>query len=213
VNNLYEVLGVATNASADDIKKSYRKLAMEHHPDRGGDEEKFKKITEAYSVLSDDQQRREYDFRRANPQPHHQQHQGHVNISDIFESMFNQRRGHQQYRQPPKKEQPQETLDRDIKFKLGATLDQIKNGATQKINFQRNEKCAGCDGTGGEERSECGICQGTGVETERDRQYIRQFACRMCQSRGIVFSNICQSCQGAGVRQVLDTVTVKIKKV
>ncbi len=92
MNNLYEILGVNTSASADDIKKSYRKLAMEHHPDRGGDEDTFKEISEAYSVLSDDQQRREYDLRRANPRRHHHQQQGHVDISDIFQSMFNQRR-------------------------------------------------------------------------------------------------------------------------
>ena len=139
MNNLYEILGVNTSASMDDIKKSYRKLAMEHHPDRGGDEDTFKEISEAYSVLSDDQQRREYDLRRANPRGHHQQ--GHVDISDIFQAMFNQRRAYQQYRQPPKRQQPQATQDRDVKFKLGVNLEQIKNGATQKINFQRSEKC------------------------------------------------------------------------
>ena len=213
MNNLYEILGVNTSASADDIKKSYRKLAMEHHPDRGGDEDTFKEISEAYSVLSNDQQRREYDMRRANPRRHHQQQQGHVDISDIFQSMFNQRRAYQQYRQPPKRQQPQAPQDRDIKFKLGVNLEQIKNGATQKINFQRSEKCEDCKGIGGEERRECGICEGTGVETARDGQFIRQFNCRMCHSRGIVFSKICHVCQGAGIRQVLDSVTVEIKKV
>jgi len=208
VNNLYEILGVNTSASADDIKKSYRKLAMEHHPDRGGDEERFKSITDAYSVLSDNQKRREYDLRRANPRQRHG-----IDLSDIFQSMVDQQRAYQQYRQHAKKQQPTATKDSDVRFKLGVTLDQIKRGVNQKINFQRDESCSDCNGTGGEGRMECGICQGTGIETVRDGQFIRQFPCRMCQNRGILFDKICNSCQGSGITRVLDSVTVEIKKI
>lgn len=207
MNNLYEILGVNTSASMDDIKKSYRKLAMEHHPDRGGDEERFKSITDAYSVLSDNQKRREYDLSRARPQ-----HRG-FSMEEIFQSMINQQRAHQQYRQNNKREQPKPTKDSDLRFKLGVTLEQIKRGVSQKINFQRDEECSDCSGVGGEGKMECGICQGTGVEAVSNGMVIRQFPCRMCRNRGILFDKVCNSCQGAGITRVLDSVTVEIKKI
>ena len=84
MENLYEVLGVNESSSADEIKKAYRKLAMEHHPDKGGDEEKFKKISEAYDTLGDDTKRIQYDNQRKNP------------IGSMFEDFFNQTGFHTQ---------------------------------------------------------------------------------------------------------------------
>ena len=77
MENLYEILGVNENATSDEIKKTYRKLAMEHHPDKGGDEEKFKKISEAYDTLGDDNKRGQYDNQRKNP------------FGNMFDDFFN----------------------------------------------------------------------------------------------------------------------------
>ena len=196
--NLYEVLGVQKNASQDEIKKVYRKLAVQHHPDKGGDPEKFKNITEAYNTLSDNNKRREYDSHGSRFQ------HGSGGFGDMFESFF----GHRQ-QQP---QQPQPTSDRDIRFKLGVTLDQINQGVKQKIQYRRNRTCNRCTGKGGEGKVICNICRGTGQETSTNGRFIHQFVCRTCQGRGILFSNICNLCKGNGVQQTIETVVVEIKK-
>ena len=196
--NLYEVLGVQKDASQDEIKKIYRKLAVQHHPDKGGDPEKFKNITEAYNTLSDDNKRKEYDNRgRAQ--------QGFGGFGDIFESFF----GHRQQRP----QQPQPTNDRDIRFKLGVTLEQINQGIKQKIQYRRNRTCNKCSGKGGEGKMICNICRGTGQESTANGRFIHQFICRTCRGRGILFSNACQLCEGNGVQQTIENVVVEIKKV
>ena len=198
--NLYEVLGVQKNASQDEIKKVYRKLAVKHHPDKGGDPEKFKSITEAYNTLSDNNKRREYDNRGRT------QHGfgGFGGFGDIFESFF----GHRQ----PQPQQPQPTSDRDIRFKLGVTLEQINQGIKQKIQYRRNRTCNRCSGKGGEGKMICNICRGTGQETSNNGRFIHQFTCRSCRGRGILFSNICNLCEGNGVQQKIENVVVEIKK-
>ena len=195
--NLYEVLGVQKNASQDEIKKVYRKLAVKHHPDKGGDPEKFKSITEAYNTLSDNNKRREYDNRGRT------QH-GFGGFGDTFESFF----GHRQ----PQPQQPQPTSDRDIRFKLGVTLEQINQGIKQKIQYRRNRTCNKCSGKGGEGKMICNICRGTGQETSNNGRFIHQFICRSCRGRGIMFSNICNLCEGNGVQQTIENVVVEIKK-
>jgi DnaJ-class molecular chaperone len=196
--NLYEVLGVQKDASQDEIKKVYRKLAVQHHPDKGGDPEKFKNITEAYNTLSDTNKRRVYDHKGSRPQ------HGFGGFGDMFESFFGQRQQRPQ--------QPQPTNDRDIRFKLGVTLNQINQGIKQKIQYRRNRTCNRCSGKGGEGKMICNICRGTGQESTTNGRFIHQFTCRTCRGRGILFSNICDLCEGAGVQQTLETVIVEIKK-
>ena len=198
MSNLYEVLGVQNSASQDEIKKVYRKLAVQHHPDKGGDSEKFKSITEAYNTLSDNNKRRDYDNRGSRPQ------HGFGGFGDMFESFFGQRQ------QMP--QQPQPTHDRDIRFKLGVTLDQINQGIKQKIQYRKNRTCNKCSGKGGEGKTTCNTCKGTGHETAPNGRFVHQFACRSCQGKGILFSNICHLCEGNGVQQTIEFVVVEIKK-
>ena len=200
MTNLYEALGVKPDASQDEIKKVYRKLAVQHHPDKGGDPERFKKITEAYTVLSDNNKRREYDNQRAGPR----NFGPFGGFGDIFESFFNHTR--QQPQRPP----PRSTEDREINFKLGVNLEQIKHGVSHKINFNRNKLCNPCKGSGGENKSICGVCNGTGTETVTNGRFIQQFPCRSCSGRGITFVKICAYCDGNGVQQITESVTVKV---
>lgn len=200
----YKVLGVSRSASQDEIKKAYRKLAMKYHPDKGGDEEQFKKISEAYGILSDEQKRRELD--RGRFVRHGSGPQGPFNpgFGDIFESFFRQ--------QHRPRQQPRETTDKDIKFNLGVTLEQIGRGVKQRIAFTRNVKCHPCNGKGGEGRQRCGTCGGTGMEVHRNGPMTQTFQCRACHSHGVVFDKTCGDCFGEGVVSVRDSVVVEIKK-
>lgn len=195
--NLYEVLGVQKDANQGEIKKTYRKLAVKHHPDKGGDPEKFKSITEAYNVLSDDRRRNEYDHQQTRPQ----------GFGSIFESFFNQSR------RSPTPQQPQPTYDKDIKFKISVSLDQIKEGVKHNIQYKRNKTCHGCKGKGGEGKMICHTCRGTGHETVTSGRFIQQFGCRTCKARGILFNDICHLCNGDGVQQKIESMTIEIKKV
>jgi DnaJ-class molecular chaperone len=197
--NLYEVLGVQKDASQNDIKKVYRKLAVQYHPDKGGDSEKFKNITEAYNTLSNSNKRREYDNQQTRSS------HGFGGLGGMFESFF----GYARQRQP---QQPQPTSDEDITFKLGVTLEQIKKGIKQKIQFQRNKICYRCNGRGGEGKMTCGICRGAGVETVASGRFMQQFSCRTCKGRGILFNDSCNLCEGDGVQQIVESVVVEIKK-
>ena len=199
----YEILGVPQSSNKEDIKKAYRKLAMKHHPDKGGDEDKFKEISEAYSILSDDDKRRQYEAHRQGAPPGFG---GFGGFEDLFNEMFSGGRRHP--RQQPKRR----TTDDDIRFNLGVTLNQIKRGAKQKIDFQRSVDCKECKGIGGEGKSNCGPCRGSGVETVMNRNTIHQSMCRHCHGAGHAFEKVCQKCRGAGMYRVKDSIIVEIKK-
>jgi DnaJ-class molecular chaperone len=200
--NPYEVLGVAESSNKEEVKKAYRKLALEHHPDRGGDENRFKEISEAYSILSDDNKRQQWFYEKANAQ---HQHDG-LDLGDIFNQMF----GGRQRRQQQQSVKP--TTDSDIRFNLGVTLAQIKKGASQRIEFQRRVKCEGCRGTGGEGKENCSPCRGTGAETFMNHHVIQQTRCKHCHGAGHKFKKVCKKCRGEGIYRVRDSILVEIKK-
>ena len=149
MEDFYQILGVNENASQDEIKKAYRKLAVEHHPDKGGDENKFKKISEAYDTIGDENKRSQYNNQRRNP---------FANMGgggfNPFEDMFNQM--HTQRRRS--------VPDKVIEVIIGA-LESF-NGSDKTINYVRESKCGGCNGNGGE-RINCGACNGEGFIIQR----------------------------------------------
>lgn len=193
MENYYDILGVNETATPDEIKKTYRKLAMEHHPDKGGDEEKFKKISEAYDILGDDTKRQQYDNQRKNP---------FGDIGSMFNEFFNGGGFTQRKSNAPEKV---------INVEIGA-LDSY-NSVEKTIQYERNIKCEPCNGLGGE-RMKCGHCNGVGHTTITMgsgffQQVIRQ-PCNACRGVGEVLKKVCNGCGGVGTKKQKDVVKFKL---
>ena len=208
----YKVLGVSEDANKDQLKKAYRKLAAQHHPDKGGDEDKFKEANEAYSILSDDQKRQQYHAMKNGPQ---------LNMGDFgdilsafvgfgfdpLSDLFGQRA------HPKRRKAEKDTSDKDIVFNLKISLDNIKKGADKTINFQRNIVCEDCHGEGGEGKQPCHVCGGSGVEVIRPNNFVvQQATCRTCGGMGHGFRELCSGCQGVGFHRIQESVQVEIKE-
>ena len=194
-NKLYKILGVSTNATDKDIKKSYRKLAMKWHPDRNNTKEaekKFKEISEAYSILSDKEKKNKYDNFGMDGM---KQGMNMPDPSDLFSMFFNQQ-SQQRHRQ---KEIPQQ-----IK-KLNFTLKELYFGCIKEFEINIKKKCKQCNGNGSNFIITCNNCNGTGVKTTVRRmgpmiQQI-QHACNSCNGKGKYpdKTKLCQNCSGEGL--------------
>ncbi len=151
MEDFYQILGVNQNATQDEIKKAYRKLAVEHHPDKGGDENKFKKISESYDTIGDEKKRAQYDNQKRNPFANMGGGGGGFNP---FEEMFNQMHSQRKRAVP----------DKIVEVVVGAV--ESYNGSEKNITYTRSHNCGGCNGTGGE-RINCGSCGGSGFITQQ----------------------------------------------
>ena len=203
----YEVLGVPTDASQDDIKKAYRKLALKHHPDQGGDPDKFKQINEAHSILSDAKKRAQHDAAQ-------QGFGGFGGLGDLFgggrspfgpgspfESIFGNRH-------PPRPRGPVQPV-----FKLRLTLDDIKNGVAKVAKYKKKVECTPCDGKGGEGKKACDKCRGSGVLMFRPQpNVVQQVNCPHCGG-GVTFDKRCGTCHGKGHKEVVEEVRFKIEEI
>ena len=203
MNDPYEVLGVNKNADTATIKEAYRTLARKHPPDRGGDVNKFKQATEAYSILSDKQKRYQYD----NPQPK-------GGFESIFGQGFNPFADLFSFHHPPAQQQVKvPTEDSDIVFNLKLNLEQIKRGTSTRITYHRNKICNACSGEGGEGRRGCVNCGGSGSQMFKpEPQIIQQIVCSTCHGQGIIFDNPCSICQTKGFVQMQEQVVVKLEQ-
>jgi molecular chaperone DnaJ len=196
MEDFYQILGVNENASQDEIKKAYRKLAVEHHPDKGGDENKFKKISEAYDTISDENKRSQYDNQRRNPFAG-MGGGGGFNPFDMFNQMHSQRK-----RAAP---------DKIVEVVVGAV--ESYKGSEKNITYTRSHNCGGCNGTGGE-RINCGGCGGTGFITQQIgtglfTQIIRQ-TCNSCGGRGFSYKTTCGTCHGSTTTSSTETISIKL---
>ena len=192
-DNFYTILGVNENATQDEIKKAYRKLAVEHHPDKGGSEETFKKISEAYDTLGDQNKRTQYDNGRRNPFGN----MGGSSFEDMFGSFYSQRK-----RTVP---------DKIIEVEVG-TLESF-NSSDKIINFQRKHACDSCNGNGGE-KIKCTGCNGLGFTTVTMgtglfTQMFRQ-PCNTCRGVGEMFKTKCGTCHGEGTKNEFETIKIKL---
>lgn len=225
----YEVLGVPKDASKDQLKSAYRKLALQYHPDRNkapDAEEHFKEISEAYAVLSDDAKRAQYD------RFGHEGIQGRYSSEDIFRTtnfdeilrdlgfggfggfsgnifdmffgnMTGSGRGSQR--------------GADLRYDLDLNLEQAATGLTTEIEVPRTERCQVCKGSGAKPGSTprtCTECGGRGqvqrVSSSGFAQFVRVETCRACRGRGQVLDNPCRDCKGSGVVQRKRKIEVKI---
>ncbi len=224
----YEVLGIGKDASADEIKKAFRKLAVEHHPDQGGDEAKFKEANEAYEVLKDQAKRQRYDqFGHAgvgtsassdggNPfagfggqgQEMHFDF-GDLGLGDIFSSFFGgdagggqrggQKRGH------------------DVETAIELTFEEAVFGIEKELRIRMHDNCEHCKGSRAEpgyELKTCDVCKGAGQVVQGIRTpfgVINQAAvCKNCQGSGRVPEKLCTVCGGKGTKDAQQTIKLKI---
>lgn len=193
MENFYQILGVKESATQDEIKKAYRKLAVEHHPDKGGSEETFKKISEAYDTLSDQNKRNQYDNSRKNPF----NGMGGNPFEDIFGNYYTQR----------KRAVPDKVIDIEI-----GTLESY-NSSDKVITYQRKHACDSCNGNGGD-KVQCGTCNGLGFSTVTMgtglfTQTFRQ-PCNVCRGSGEIFKTKCGVCHGEGTKSEIESIKIKL---
>ena len=224
----YSILGVSRDASDDDIKRAYRKLAQQHHPDRaGGNEQKFKEINEAYQILSDKTKRQQYDqygttfeqagqggaggfqgfggFEEAFRNGGAEFNFGNFGFEDIFSDIFGGARG---ARGGARKGE-------DINIDIEITLEDVLRGVEKEINLYKRVICSNCKGTGAEPGSkikDCPTCKGTGQVKKTQRTFLGTFSqvtvCLDCKGEGKKAEKSCRVCGGDG--RVRDNRSVKI---
>ena len=205
----YEILGVARNADADTIKKSYRKLAMQFHPDKNPGnkeaEEKFKEAAAAYEVLGDSEKRSQYD--RFGHAAFTQQRGGGAgfqnmedifsNFSDVFEDLFGMGGGGGRSRQ--RANQPRRGSD--LRYITEVSLKEVVEGVEKVIEFDTDENCHSCHGTKSEKGSSvetCSTCRGSGQVVRSQGFFSMASTCPNCGGEGKVIRNPCKVCKGRG---------------
>ncbi len=213
----YKILGVARGAGEDELKRAFRKLAMEHHPDRNGgctdSEARFKELNEAYSVLSDAQKRAAYDrFGHAgvNGMNGGQGGGGFNDIHDIFNEVFGEAFGDMfgggRRPQGPRRGQ-------DLRYDLEITLEQAFAGWNAEVKIPAALTCEACTGTGckaGTSPSTCATCQGAGRVRASQGFFSIERTCPRCGGAGRMVSDPCASCHGAGQVRQERTLEVRI---
>lgn len=223
----YEVLGVDRNASANDIKKAYRKLAIQYHPDKNpGDkeaEEKFKEAAEAYSVLSDADKKARYDqfgFEGVSGAAGGGFSGAGMDMNDIFSmfgDIFGGRGGFGGFGGfGGGSTGPQKHRGRDLRVKARLTLQEIANGTTKKFKLKKYVACSHCNGSGAEGNSfeTCPECKGTGRVIRTQQSFFgmmrSEVTCPHCGGEGKIIKNKCSHCNGEGVVMGEEVVEVQI---
>jgi molecular chaperone DnaJ len=218
VSTLYDTLGVSKSASADEIKKAYRKLAREFHPDRNpGDsnaEEKFKEVQHAYDVLSDADKRKQYDrFGSQNgragggPQNVNLGDFDIGDLGDIFGGLFGGRAQQRAQRRQP-------VRGADVEAQVHLSFEDSLGGAEAKVPVELTVACRECGGTGAQPGTApviCPECNGRGVKSESQGLFALSQPCPRCRGNGTVIEQPCKRCKGSGRERRIKTYTVKIK--
>lgn len=205
----YEILGIDRNASDDEIKKAFRKLAFQYHPDHNGEDgatDKFKEINEAYEVLSDTDKRTSYDRYGHNGGRDFESFD--FGLGDIFEAFFGGTTT--TTRQSPEKGQP-------LHYGLTLTLENAAFGVEKELNITRIENCSDCQGIGakpGSQLTRCSMCNGTGQIKRTQASVFGRFTnittCPQCRGEGRIINEPCPKCKGTGREKIQRTISVKI---
>jgi len=210
-DDLYKVLGVSKNASDEEIKKAYRKLARKYHPDRNPDdaeaEERFKEVQGAYDTLSDPEKRKQYDsggmfggfgaggqgpFGAGGPQG---PFGGNVDLGDILGGMFGRGAG-------GRRAQAERVRGRDLETEVSLSFEQAVNGAQVSVTVPKEERCPTCHGSGakpGTAPVTCPRCDGTGIDAQSQGIFSISRPCPQCGGAGQVIEDPCQTCGGSGL--------------
>lgn len=228
MKDYYQILGIQKGSSRDEVKKAFRKLAAQHHPDKKtGNEEKYKEITEAYAVLGDEKKKAEYDtyghsfngaqgggagaggFNWADFAGQQGGFNGQgfeFDISDIFENFGFGGGG-----------QSRQSRGRDISIEINLDFKEAVFGATRKVLITKNSLCTECKGTGGKPEAgttKCETCAGNGKVRETRQSVMGSFTtvreCNVCNGRGQVPKEPCAHCVGTGIRRVQEEIEIKV---
>ena len=226
MKDYYAVLGVSESASHDEVKKAFRALAQKYHPDKqGGDEKKFKEISEAYAVVGDEGKRKQYDTQRKYGAGFGGQGQGaggfggfdfsgfangqgmEFDLGDIFGDIFGGGGGGRR----------REVRGSDLSVTLEATFEEAVFGFKRTITLSRKGTCDSCHGNGAEKGSElhtCSTCSGSGSIREVKRSFMGSFetsrVCSACHGTGKIPKNKCKACAGVGIKQIREEVVISI---
>ena len=213
--NYYDILGVSKTATQDEIKKAYRKIAIKYHPDKNQGnkeaEEKFKEATEAYSVIGDEEKRKEYDnpvtsgnfksdFDFANF------NFGHMNVDEILNSFGFGSRNNAHIKYASK--------GSSKRIRLHLTLEEMYNGVRKTLKYNRKDKCNECDGVGSKDKktTKCNVCGGTGKIFNKNGFFQSITTCTHCGGSGVVFTNPCPNCGGKGIVDKQESIEIDIPK-
>ena len=217
MRDYYEVLGLQRDACDADVKKAYRRLAMEYHPDRNPDnpeaEERFKEASNAYRVLSDANQRAQYDrFGHAGLGGGPAGFQGFTGVDDIFSAfgdlfgdLFGQQRRGGRRRGPAR--------GADLRMDVQITFAEAVHGVEKEVTVARAVACASCEGSGaksGTSPQSCDTCEGKGQVLHSQGFFVIQTTCPKCRGHGKTIKDLCTKCRGRGTQEESSTLTVNV---
>lgn len=209
----YEILGIERNAESDEIKRAYRRVAIQYHPDRNPDdddaEERFKEASEAYSVLSDADKRRRYDRMGhaafaggTGPGGFEQVDFG--GVAEILEGLIGEMFGGRRRKQ---------RSGRDINYDLEVTFEEAALGAEKTVQVERPSSCETCEGSGAEPGTKpdpCPACGGKGTVRYQRGLFSASRECQACTGSGLKIDHPCETCRGSGLVTRQEEVTVRI---
>lgn len=225
-DDFYKLLGVEKSATADEIKKAYRKQAMKYHPDRNPGnkeaEEMFKKVSNAYEVLSDPQKRATYDQYGAAAFENGGMGgmggmggAGFRDANDVFREFFGGGGGgiFESFFGGGRAAEEEDRRGNDLRFDLEITLEEAATGVEKTIRYKRHAQCSSCRGTGaepGSSRKTCPTCKGRGQVTSSNGFFQMRRPCPTCRGSGSVVEKPCKNCGGSGVTLESRTLTKRI---
>ncbi len=219
----YKILGVDKNATKEEIKKAYKKLAKKYHPDlnkESGSDEKFKEINEAAAVLADDQKREQFNRFGTTADQFGSGFQGFdfsdfmsdiggFDFDNIFESFFGGSFGKRRRRGPSR--------GADLRYDLEINLEEAAKGAVKHISIPKLVKCDKCNGSGAESDKDivtCPDCNGSGMQRREQRTpfgiFVTTTTCRKCRGQGRYIKNECKACDGTGVVRKTRKLEIKV---
>ncbi|HSE83464.1 MAG TPA: molecular chaperone DnaJ [Thermodesulfobacteriota bacterium] len=206
--NYYEILGLTRNSTQDEIKKAYKKLAFEYHPDRNpGDpeaEERFKEINEAYQILNNPEKRAKYDSLSQMSGESFFDVGFTSNFNDIFEDLFDQVFNVGRRRRPER--------GRDLRYDLELTFEEAASGVEKEITIPKAIPCSDCGGRGAAPGGEvrCNVCSGTGTIKYSEGFFSMSRSCPSCKGMGTIIKEHCPTCDGHGFVSSDHKVKVKV---